>query len=253
MWMSEARSAIAWVMRRLTSLTMGDSSVISRTLDRSVSASKVLEASADMFSASLSRRWYLATAARIDARVATAIRISAPVTVRMSSTANTFDGSAIATMRRPSSHPIGRARYRLAMESLIRRAAAASTGYSARSTYSSFRWAARVATRSDSETRSSSMRMRGRLSPRCVRAARAAWSFSSLSSPPARRSAPRRSSSVGGTDFPTVAAGIVMAQPRYDRTDDRNLSRRPRLIGSSPGATGSSSTFSLAVSSPSTP
>ena len=69
-----------------------------------------LAAWAEMFSASESSRWYLLMAARIEPRVATAGRTSAPVTVRMSSTAKMFDGSAIATKRRPLIHPIGRAR-----------------------------------------------------------------------------------------------------------------------------------------------
>ena len=110
MWMSDARSATAWLIRRLTSLTIGDSSLSSLTLTSSISDWKLLDASAETFSASDITRWYFVTASRIEFLVATATRSSAPVTVRMSSTANTFDGSAMATMSRPSIHPIGRAR-----------------------------------------------------------------------------------------------------------------------------------------------
>ena len=109
MWMSDARSCTAWVMSRLTSLTIGASSTTSFTEARSCSSSHSRAASAEMFSTSPSMRWWRSMASRIDARVATTVLTSAWVTVRMSSIAKTFDGSAIATTRRPSSHATGRA------------------------------------------------------------------------------------------------------------------------------------------------
>ena len=51
----------------------------------------------------------IAAYAEMAGRVATTVRTSAPVMVRMSSTAKTFDGSAMATMSRPSFQPMGRA------------------------------------------------------------------------------------------------------------------------------------------------
>jgi hypothetical protein len=65
-------------------------------------------------------------AASMSPAVATTGFTSMPVIVRMSSRANTFEGSDMATISRPSSNPIGMARYRRATCSLTRLAAAGS-------------------------------------------------------------------------------------------------------------------------------
>ena len=109
MWMSEARSATAWVIMRLTSLTMGASSTTSLMLARSSSASNSLDAWDETSWASVSRRWNLSMAASMEARVATTTLTSAPVMVRMSSMAKTLLGSAMASTIRPSSQATGRA------------------------------------------------------------------------------------------------------------------------------------------------
>ena len=120
MWMSDARSATAWLIRRLTSLTIGASSVTSLTRERSSSASISLAAKAETSSALPSMRWCLSRASRIAPRVATTVLTSAPVIVRMSSMATTLEGSAIATTSRLSSHPTGTAWKRRASESEMR-------------------------------------------------------------------------------------------------------------------------------------
>ena len=109
-WMSDARSATAWVMSRLTNLTIGASSTTSLTTAEVVVVGELV--GGDLGDRRRPRRrgggsgrW----PRRAALRVATTIVTSAPVIARMSSTAKTFDGSAIATTSRSSSQPIGSA------------------------------------------------------------------------------------------------------------------------------------------------
>ena len=88
-------------MSRLTNLTIGASSTTSLRLgevDRRRRARRRRPARPS--STSPSRRWNRSIVSMICAAVATTVRTSAPVIARMSSTAKTFDGSAIATTRR---------------------------------------------------------------------------------------------------------------------------------------------------------
>jgi hypothetical protein len=96
-------------MRRLTSRTTGASSVTSRRWDRSSSSSAVSRASDVVSSTSASTRWLRSMAEVMHDGVDTTTRTSALVIDRMSSTATTFDGSAMATTRSSPSHDTGSA------------------------------------------------------------------------------------------------------------------------------------------------
>ena len=98
MWMSEARSVMAWVIRRFTILTMGPSSTAAAACSSSLrSCSAVAEASEAICWTDSSIRLYLRMAPSMSAAVATTGCTSMPVIVRMSSRANRLAGSAMAT------------------------------------------------------------------------------------------------------------------------------------------------------------
>jgi hypothetical protein len=109
MWMSEARSWMAWRMSRLASLTIGASSVAAVTWLSSSVSSASSTASEVTSSTSPSRRWCLSMAAAMAARVATTVRTRHFAIERMSSMASTLAGSAMATTRVPSSQAMGSA------------------------------------------------------------------------------------------------------------------------------------------------
>ena len=105
MWMSEARSPMAWLISRFTILTIGPSS----TADGQPLRVELVVLGGGRpprhdSSRTDSSRWlYLRIAASMSAAVATTGWTSIPVIVRMSSRANRLAGSAMATTSRPSS------------------------------------------------------------------------------------------------------------------------------------------------------
>ena len=175
-WMSDARSATAWAMRRLTNLTMGASSTASRVTASSSSSASSSAAIWATSSTSASRRWKRSMASDSWVRVATTIVTSAPVTARRSSMARTLPGSAMATTSRSSAQVMGRARRRRAMASGRSATAPRSIGYSARSTNSRPSWRARAPMRTASVTAPSSTSSWPMGRPR------SAWAFKAASS-----------------------------------------------------------------------
>ena len=80
MWMSEARSAIAWLMRRFTILTIGPSSTAAAARSISARSSSIaIEASDAIACTDWSRRLYLRMAASMSLAVATTGCTSRPV------------------------------------------------------------------------------------------------------------------------------------------------------------------------------
>src|SRR5664280_743897 len=189
MWMSEARSLIAWVMSRLTNLTIGASSTISLTWARSSSCSP---ASIDVVSSSSSSspRWNRSIAAATSALVATTGRTSRPDSERMSSMAKTLPGSAIATTSLPSSKPIGSTLCRRQIDAGRAATAAPSTATSASSTKRIPIWAASAATSWLSVSRPISTKTRPRLRPCLSCSARADTSWSAVIRPLSSRTSP---------------------------------------------------------------
>ncbi len=181
-WMSEARSARAWLIRRFTILTMGPSSTATAT-SSSLPSSACSDAALVSCSTDSSKWLYLRTAASMSTAVATTGWTSRPVMVRMSSTANRFAGSAIATTSFEPSYPMGRARYRRATCSGMSEAAPGSIIVSPRSTNGRPTCLARAATRSDSLTTPRSTRTLPSNWLRWALASRA-WSSSSVVSSP---------------------------------------------------------------------
>ena len=109
-WMSDARSCVACVMSMLTNLTIGASSTTSARLPRSVSSVLLvgggLHDRVDVAVDPVEVFDRLHDLRRSGRRPSSRRRRSI---ARMSSTANTFDGSAMATTSRPSSQATGMA------------------------------------------------------------------------------------------------------------------------------------------------
>ena len=98
--MSEARSSTARAISELTSRTTGASSEASAMSAWSTGSSPPLSCTRSATTASRREVW--PSSVWISSGLASAGRISCRVRMRRSSIAKTFDGSAIATTRRPS-------------------------------------------------------------------------------------------------------------------------------------------------------
>ncbi len=124
-WTSEAPSWIAWAMIELTSFTTGASSAVSRM---SVTSARSSCSSSTASETASSRRLMRLITPAMSSRDATTGWISWPVISLRSSSARTFDGSAMATSRfEPfSAKPIGTASRRRAAAAGIKLAAARS-------------------------------------------------------------------------------------------------------------------------------